>query len=113
MRPRTVQAWFPESPPGPNREPAICARPRLSYVAVTSRGYPDVNSGRCWGRGLSGPRDRFHLAATDLDRRGSVAVFLTCLSRESKTKCSLKLHLHQRNCGAPGDTPSLQNRGTR
>ena len=93
MRPWTVQAWLPERPPGPNEAPAHCAWPGLSHVAATARGCPDVNSGQCWGPGLSWPRDSFHPAAAGLDRRGSVAGLLVRLARERKTQSCLALHL--------------------
>ena len=113
MRPRTVQAWLPERPPGPNEAPAHCARPGLSHVAVTWRGYPDANSGQCWGPGLSWPRDSFHPAATGVDRRGSVAALLAGLPRESKSQRSLTLHLDYRESWGPRDAPPLQSCGTR
>lgn len=108
MRPRTVQAWLPERPPGPNEAPAHCPRPRLSHVAVISRGYPSVNSGQCWGvggPGLSRPHDSFHLAVPGLDRRGSVAAFPAGLSWESKTQRSPALHLDCGELGGPRDAP--------
>lgn len=99
MRPRTVQAWLPEHPPGPDQAPAHCARPRLSHVAVTSRGYPDVNSGQCWGPSLSWPRVRF--AAHGLDRRGSVVALLAHLPWESKTQRSPPARLNHGESWAP------------
>lgn len=111
MRPRTVQAWLPERPPGPNEAPAHCAWSGLSHVAATARGCPDVSSGQCWGPGLSWPRDSFHPAAAGLDRRGSVAGLLARLAQESKTQRCLALPLDCEESWGPVDAPPLQNVG--